>query len=103
MEINKNNYKEFFEFVKFPLQSEKSENIFNKYFTYTVIVKRFLVKNQIKIILEKLFDCKITKINTMVLPKKIKIINKKKGFCTQYKKVYFTLFNNKKIENFFNK
>lgn len=103
MEINKNNYKEFFEFIKFPLQSEKSEGLFNDYVRYTLIVKRFLIKSQIKIILEKMFDCKIIKINTMILPIKSKTINKKEGFSTQYKKVHFTLPNNQKIKNFFNK
>ncbi len=101
MEINKYNYTNFLKFIKTPLINEKSMFLFNKESKHTLLVNIKLKKDEIKFILEKVFNCQITKINTIILPKKIKTINNKKGTIIQYKKVYIQLKNKKKLENFY--
>jgi large subunit ribosomal protein L23 len=101
MEINNYNYTNFFKFIKYPLISEKSMFIFDKDSKYTLIVDKLLKKYEIKFILEKLFNFKIIKINTIILPVKFKLINKKKGKIKQYKKVYIQLQNKRKLSTFF--
>jgi len=101
MEINNYNYTSFFNFIKTPLISEKSMSIFMKDSKYTLIVDKILKKYEIKFILEKLFNFKIIKINTIILPIKFKSINKKKGKVKQYKKIYIQLENKRKISTFF--
>lgn len=101
MEINNYNYTNFFTFIKMPLISEKSMLIFDTSSKHTLIVDKSLKKYEIKFILEKLFNFKIIKINTIILPRKFKIVNKKKGEITQQKKVYIQLQNKRKFSDFF--
>ena len=58
---------------------------------YSFLVQKWLKKNTIKDVLEKLFEVKITSINTCNLPRKKRRLGKFKGYKTQYKKVIITL------------
>ena len=58
---------------------------------YSFLVQKWLKKNTIKDVLEKVFEVKITSINTCNLPRKKRRLGKFKGYKTQYKKVIITL------------
>jgi len=55
--------------IKYPIITEKSTSLFEKN-QYTFVVDRNLDKEIIKKTIELLFNVKVTKINTSVLPKK---------------------------------
>ena len=102
MEINNYNYTNFLKLIKKPLITEKSILNNKKFNEYIFLVDTLLTKVNLKIILENIFNVEIIKINTLLLPEKIRKVNKKIGKITQYKKVIIRIKNNKKIEHFFN-
>jgi large subunit ribosomal protein L23 len=102
MPVNNDNYTNFLKLIKKPLISEKSILNNNKFNEYTLLVDISLTKLDLKIILENIFNIEIIKINTIILPEKLRKVNKKSGKITQYKKVIIRIKNNKKIDNFFN-
>ncbi len=77
--------------IKYPLFTEKSLKLTTKNGQYSFIVRKKLSKIEIKEIIEKLFNVKVSKINTIVLPKKISSKNKVKGYYSQYKKAIIKL------------
>jgi len=87
--------------IKYPLITEKTILLFNKYKKYTFIVSKTLNKFQIQLILNELFDINISSINTCILPIKFKKVSNFIGKQTCYKKVYITIKNNKQINNLF--
>ena len=58
---------------------------------YPFIVARELTKDQIKFVLEKIFDVKILQINTCLLPIKKRRVGRFIGKKAAYKKAYVTL------------
>lgn len=85
-----NNFGNLLNLIKYPLSTEKAINLYNQR-QYTFIVARELTKIQIKYILEKIFDVKITDINTCILPIKKRRVGRFTGKKATYKKVYITL------------
>ena len=85
-----NNFGNLLNLIKYPLSTEKAINLYNNR-QYTFIVARELTKTQIKYILEKIFDVKITSLNTCLLPIKNRRVGRFIGKKTNYKKVYITL------------
>ena len=85
-----NNFGNLLNLIKYPLSTEKAINLYNNR-QYTFIVARELTKIQIKYILEKIFEVKITDINTCILPVKNRRVGRFIGKKATYKKVYITL------------
>ena len=85
-----NNFGNLLNLIKYPLSTEKAINLYNNR-QYTFIVARELTKTQIKYILEKIFEVKITSINTCVLPSKSRRVGRFIGKKATYKKAYVTL------------
>ncbi len=85
-----NNFGNLLNLIKYPLSTEKAINLYNNR-QYTFIVARELTKVQIKYILEKIFEVKITDINTCILPVKNRRVGRFIGKKATYKKVYITL------------
>lgn len=85
-----NNFGNLLNLIKYPLSTEKAINLYNNR-QYTFIVARELTKTQIKYILEKIFEVKITSINTCLLPTKSRRVGRFIGKKASYKKAYVTL------------
>ena len=85
-----NNFGNLLNLIKYPLSTEKSINLYNNR-QYTFIVSKELTKIQIKYILEKIFNVKITAINTCMLPVKKRRVGRFNGTKSAYKKAYVTL------------
>jgi large subunit ribosomal protein L23 len=85
-----NNFGNLLNLIKYPLSTEKAINLYNNR-QYTFIVARELTKTQIKYILEKIFEVKITSINTCLLPAKSRRVGRFIGKKATYKKAYVTL------------
>jgi large subunit ribosomal protein L23 len=85
--------------IKYPLITEKSSDLKEKFNIYTFIIDRKLTKIAIKTIFQKLFNIKIISINTLILLKRTK--NKKKICYSKYKKVYLKLEKEEKIPTIF--
>jgi large subunit ribosomal protein L23 len=84
--------------VKFPLITEKSVNLYENN-TYVFIVDKSMTKPEIKYVLEKIFDIKIVKINTALLPIKTKRVGKYRGKKSVYKKTFIRLKEGDFIRN----
>lgn len=86
--------------IKYPIITDKTtKNIENN--TYYFNVSKQSNKQEIKKVIEYVFDVKIKKINTINNPPKIKTVGKFKGRKTQYKKAIVQLHKEYKI-NLFN-
>jgi large subunit ribosomal protein L23 len=88
-----------FNLIKYPSITEKSVNLYN-FRQYTFIVDRHLTKTQIKFILEKAFDVRISAVNTCLLPLKEKRVGKFTGKKSRYKKAFVTLKEGETISQF---
>ena len=84
------NFENLVNLIKYPLITEKAMNLYNNQ-QYTFIVSRELTKIQIKLIFEKIFNIKISDVNTSILPTKKKRVGHFLGQKTIYKKAYITL------------
>ena len=87
--------------IKYPSLTEKSINLYNER-QYTFIVDRSLTKTEIKFVIEKVFNVKITDISTCILPEKKKRVGKFIGTKAVYKKAYVKLKEGDKITDLFN-
>lgn len=58
---------------------------------YTFMVSPILTKDLIKIAIEKYFNVRVEKVNTLNCPTKRKIVGRKIGFKTKLKKAIITL------------
>jgi len=81
-----NNFGNLLNLIKYPLSTEKAINLYNNR-QYTFIVARELTKTQIKYILEKIFEVKITSINTCLLPAKSRRVGRFIGKKQHIKKL----------------
>nr|BBA18257.1 50S ribosomal protein L2 [Heterosigma akashiwo]BBA18396.1 50S ribosomal protein L2 [Heterosigma akashiwo]BBA18535.1 50S ribosomal protein L2 [Heterosigma akashiwo]BBA18673.1 50S ribosomal protein L2 [Heterosigma akashiwo]BBA18812.1 50S ribosomal protein L2 [Heterosigma akashiwo] len=85
--------------IKYPIITEKSTSLFEKN-QYTFVVDRNLDKEIIKKTIELLFNVKVTKINTSVLPKKKRRLGKYIGYKPNYKKAIVKLASGDTIQLF---
>jgi large subunit ribosomal protein L23 len=85
-----NNFGNLLNLIKYPLSTEKSVNLYNNR-QYTFIVSKELKKEQIKYILEKIFNVTIIAVNTCILPIQKRRVGRFTGKKTNYKKAYITL------------
>ena len=70
--------------------------------TSSFIVDKSLTKTQIKYIIEKIFNVKITDVSTTVLPIKTRRVGKYIGKRSRYKKAYIKLKEGDTITDLFN-
>lgn len=82
--VNNNSLKLKIESIKYPIVTEKSANLFEKN-QYTFIFDKTIDKPEIKKIIEFLFNVKVIKVNTCIIPEKRKRLGKYLG-CTSVKK-----------------
>ena len=85
--------------IKYPIITEKSTSLFEKN-QYTIVVDRNLDKEIIKKTIELLFNVKVTKINTSVLPKKKRRVGKYICYEPNYKKAIVKLASGDTIQLF---
>ena len=83
-----------------PLLTEKTSEATEKTNRYSFIVKRDANKNQIKNAVEKLFDVKVTGINTAILPGNVKRFGRFTKKTNKYKKAHVKVQDGQKIEFF---
>ncbi len=101
MEIPTNNLSDLLNLIKYPSLTEKSINLYANR-QYTFIVDRSLTKSNIKFVIEKVFNVKVTNISTCMLPPKIKRVGKFIGKKSFYKKAFITLKEGYAITELFN-
>jgi len=89
----------FIDYIKYPLITDKATRLLenNK---YSFLVDKRADKENIKIAIELYFNVKVTKINTINLPRKKRQVGKSIGFRTQLKKVIVTLSEGNTINIF---
>lgn len=87
--------------IKYPSITEKSvnQNASNK---YTFIVEKSVTKTKIKFVIEKIFNVKVTKVNTCILPVKKRRIGRFIGKRSLYKKAYISLQKGDNLSEIFN-
>jgi len=82
--------------IKYPIITDKTtKNIENNVYYFKVDINS--KKNEIKEAVEKVFDVKVTKINTSIVAPKNKNVGKIKGQIKKYKKAIIKLQNTDKI------
>jgi len=88
-----------YDVIKRPLMTEKSTNIGEKQNSYIFEVNMDSDKGQIKTAVEKLFDVKVTGVNTMVMQGKMKKVGGRfTGRRSTWKKAVVTLKEGNKIQ-----
>lgn len=87
------------DFIKYPIVTEKSASLFDSN-KYTFLVDKRLNKLEIQLLIEFLFNVKITKVNTLVTAKKQKRLGKYIGYSSIYKKAIVKLAPNNTINLF---
>jgi len=87
------------EIIKKPLLSDKTVGLINNN-QYSFLVSRSAKKPEIKVAIEKLFNVKIKKVNTINRPIKTRRIGRFMGTQTRFKKAIVTLEPNQKIQLF---
>ena len=68
---------------------------------YTFYVKKDANKTQIKLAIEKLFDVKVAKVNTITCKGKLKRMGRHEGYTPDQKKAIVTLTDSSKEIEFF--
>ena len=101
MEKITNNLGDLLKLIKYPSLTEKSINLYGDR-QYTFIVDRSLTKTQIKFIVENIFNVKIIRVNTAILPVKKRRVGKSIGDRSVYKKAYVKLKEGDTINDLFN-
>jgi large subunit ribosomal protein L23 len=76
--------------IKYPIITDKATRLLENN-QYSFVVDRSSDKVNIKSAIENLFNVKVVKINTCLLPRKKKRVGKFIGWKSQYKKAIVTL------------
>lgn len=84
--------------IKAPIITEKSANIASNERTYVFKVDVKANKSQIKDAIEKIFNVKVEKVNTVNVHPKKKRVGRYAGMTNKYKKAIVTLVNGNKID-----
>ena len=84
--------------IKAPIITEKSANIPADEKTYVFKVDVKANKSQIKDAIEKIFNVKVEKVNTVNVHPKKKRVGRYTGMTNKYKKAIVTLANGNKID-----
>jgi large subunit ribosomal protein L23 len=91
-----------FDFIKEPIITEKTTSLIETQNIYTFKVEKTANKNQLREVVEKLFDVKVISVNTKILPGKTKKTGKKrlKILTNRFKYALFKLKEGQKISLF---
>lgn len=84
--------------IKAPVITEKSSNIASNDRKYVFKVDAKANKSQIKDAIEKIFNVKVEKVNTVNVHPKKKRVGRYSGMTNKYKKAIVTLVNGNKID-----
>lgn len=84
--------------IKAPVITEKSANIASDEKKYVFKVDAKANKSQIKDAIEKIFNVKVEKVNTINVHPKKKRVGRYFGMTNKYKKAIVTLANGNKID-----
>ena len=84
--------------IKAPIITEKSANIASNERTYVFKVDVKANKSQIKDAIEKIFNVKVERVNTVNVHPKKKRVGRYAGMTNKYKKAIVTLVNGNKID-----
>ena len=84
--------------IKAPIITEKSANIAADEKTYVFKVDVKANKSQIKDAIEKIFNVKVERVNTVNVHAKKKRVGRYTGMTNKYKKAIVTLANGNKID-----
>lgn len=84
--------------IKAPIITEKSANLAADEKTYVFKVDVKANKSQIKDAIEKIFNVKVEKVNTVNVHPKKKRVGRYTGMTNKYKKAIVTLANGNKID-----
>lgn len=76
--------------IKYPIITDKATRLLENN-QYSFVVDRYSDKVNIKSAIESLFNVKVIKVNTCLLPRKQKRVGKFIGWKSQYKKAIVTL------------
>jgi large subunit ribosomal protein L23 len=76
--------------IKYPIITDKATRLLENN-QYSFVVDRYSDKVNIKSAIESLFNVKVIKVNTCLLPRKKKRVGKFIGWKSQYKKAIVTL------------
>lgn len=90
--------KEYFDIIKAPIITEKSNNIASDDRKYVFKVDARANKTQIKQAIENIFKVKVESVNTINVKPKKKRIGRYAGMTSKYKKAIVTLALNNKID-----
>ena len=101
MEKHTRNLNDLLSLIKYPSLTEKSINMYGER-QYTFIVDKSLTKNEIKYVLEKIFDVTITNVKTCMMPLKKRRVGRFLGNKSLYKKTYVKLKEGDSITDLFN-
>lgn len=96
-----NDFVTLLNFIKYPSITEKSVTLY-KDRKYTFIVEKSITKTKIKFVIEKMFNVKIAKVNTCILPIKKRRVGRFIGKRSLYKKAYISLQKGESISELFN-
>jgi large subunit ribosomal protein L23 len=97
--VNYNFLQSKIDLIKYPIITEKSASLFEKN-QYTFIVDKSINKIEIKKLIEFLFNVKVIKVNTCLLPEKKKRLGKYIGYSRVEKKAIIKLAPENKINLF---
>lgn len=95
------NFGDLLNLIKYPSLTEKSVSLYENR-QYTFVVDKSLTKTEIKILFEKLYNVKVTDVNTLNLPSKYRRVGKSIGKKSTYKKIYVKLQKGDSINDLFN-
>ena len=87
-----------FEIIRTVRLTEKGTRQSEKYNQYTVVADRLATKPQIKAAIEKLFDVKVTAVNTVLRKGKNKVFRGVRGKQQDVKKAVVTLADGHRID-----
>jgi large subunit ribosomal protein L23 len=90
--------KEYFDIIKAPIITEKSNNITSNDRKYVFKVDVRANKTQIKQAIENIFKVKVETVNTINVKAKKKRVGRYTGMTNKYKKAIVTLALNNKID-----
>jgi large subunit ribosomal protein L23 len=89
-----------YDVIKRPLLTEKSTSISEKQNSYVFEVATCADKTEIRESVEKLFNVKVSSINTMIMHGKMKRVGRHQGRRSKWKKAIVTLNEGQKIQLF---
>ena len=101
MTNNLNNYINWCYLLKAPLITDKTTLLLEQN-KYVFLVDRKVKKPLLKTLIEDFFDVKVSSINTILLPRKKRVVGKFSGYNSRYKKIIVKLEAPYKIDYFSN-